>query len=317
MALVEAAAAPLPLPVVVYSDSGYCLLGLHKLASARQRSVTRSTERPLWLTCQSVLSDREVPITVRKCTSHGKDASQHSGITSWNSLADVAAKAAAHLPVASAIRKPWVAGEQDYSLLHRGLALRSDPRRHIRRAAAGVASAHSCTLTSGGIVARLFAEEPPPVNMGVVIDLRSAATAARNGAAHLMGFGVGMTSLSLRTPSRIYTKDPERAEFYSPKRNGKHVCPLCYAEECDSWHYLTTCPATASLRDLCRARVYHLVRRYGPASPPLLALLGEWVYRALGLPPPDDPASLWLESDPGPAVSTVRLLNFLPKEDGS
>ena len=85
MALVEAAAAPLPLPVVVYSDSGYCLLGLHKLASARQRSVTRSTERPLWLTCQSVLSVREVSITVRKCTSHGKDASQHSGITSWNS----------------------------------------------------------------------------------------------------------------------------------------------------------------------------------------------------------------------------------------
>ena len=93
----------------------------------------------------------DLPFRVVKCTSHGKDEKQDPGITSYNAMADVCAKAAARLP--KGFNLPEVVGEQDYHLKYRGVAVRSDPRKHIGRSAAIGSFAHACTLSSGGVVA--------------------------------------------------------------------------------------------------------------------------------------------------------------------
>jgi hypothetical protein len=95
---------------------------------------------------------------------------------------DKLAKAASRLPTGLSIL--WPDGEMDYSLLHRGAALRSDPRRHIKASFARAHDAHLRTL-QGGLVARLVDERPCPVSKSALKALRSTVSLAKHGGLHL------------------------------------------------------------------------------------------------------------------------------------
>ena len=149
-------------PVHVVTDSGYVISGLHRLHERRTRKILRTTERPLWESLKGTLGKRDplLPVAVQKCSSHLKDAEQDPGITFWNDVADRLAKGAANLPVGST--DPWPEGELEYSLLHRGKAIRSDPRRHIRDSFERSSLDHACTLGSGGMFARIMTQDAHP-----------------------------------------------------------------------------------------------------------------------------------------------------------
>ena len=92
-------ASSIPTRTQVVTDSGYVVLGLRKIDESRPRRVLRASERPLWGSLRSTLADRDqtLPISVMKCTSHGKDPNQDPGITYFNGVADGLAKLAAGL----------------------------------------------------------------------------------------------------------------------------------------------------------------------------------------------------------------------------
>ena len=172
------------------------------------------------------------------------------------------------------------------SLLRPGMsnpwpALRSDPRRHIRTSFDLRRLAHARTLTSGGVFARLTALSPFPFSQAALKAIRSPHRLAKHGGLHLMGFGMALSTLSLPTPSRMYSKDPKRIEAYVPKVEGRAVCPLCGGGSPDTWHYSALCPATAEGRELCRTRAAHLLGAVGVGNCVSIPALIDWLRGAV------------------------------------
>ena len=290
-------ASSIPTRTQVVTDSGYVVLGMRNIGESRTRRVLRASERPLWGSLRSTLDDRDqtLPISVMKCTSHGKDPNQDPGSTYFNGVADGLAKLAAGLKPGQVDSSPG--GDFPFRLHHRGKAVRSDPRHFIKSAGADRQKAHLLSLKRSGLLARLVSEGH--ASKTALLALRSPHELAKHGALHTLAFGVALFTLSLLTPDRMYGSEPSRLSAYVPRDGEDPLCPLCGAKHPDTWHYAGLCPALTPCRETCMARVVNLINSAGRGLIPLLHPLSDWLQRVVRTIPAD-PALVCFSGDSRP-----------------
>ena len=243
MAVVDIAENAPDAHICVYVDASYIMYGLRRRRT-EQRSITRSSNRSLWLRLDRALAlrkEKELRFRVAKCASHGKDRDQASEITWWNDQADKSAVSGSRqkLPYID----PWPEQDDDYGLAHQGRQIMGDPRKYIKKLNRARSAAFWAELSTDGRLPRVL--NSGKVKMGLISTLRSPTAMARRGHLGLVQFAFGLQSGFLRSPSRSFMATKPRKgkkeiklpdSNWNPKRNGKNVCPLCASARADNYH---------------------------------------------------------------------------------
>ena len=301
--------------LIILTDSAYVMLGM-KRHSRGTRSLVRQCDRSLWMRATAALARRSALgffCTFAKCSSHDKDPEQEALVSLWNNRADKAAESAriSGPPVSLW----WTTGDMGHVLLHHGCTVRGDPRCHIRTNWEYGSLEHAASLNRGSSLASLTSSCPPQLAIGPLRALHSSTRLARAGLYSAQGFVFCLHNSCLRTPWNNFSGvDSDTLEAFLPKRDGKHVCPLCGGNTPNEFHYAVLCPVTAAIRSELRATVASLLIGLYTAQDyegEYLHLLMDWFASQVG----ESPESVSIFAEPHGVQNKIGLRILLGRTE--